>query len=166
MLGAIHLFDPHPHTLQRPHAAAIEQFRHQLRYAHHGIQHAECVGFGEDRGQACGLPRADRVHRLDLPVQDGLVEQQQRTQGLMLRGRRHMALHGHVRQKCFAFLTPHLFGMAFLMKQNKTSRPIDVGIFRTDRVMLRVQDVPPLVEQLLGSLFLAHTRANLLALYT
>jgi hypothetical protein len=99
-------------------------------------------------------------------VEDGLVEKQQRTQGLILRRRCHMALHGQVGQKRIDFRTPHLGGMAFLMKQHKTLRPIDIGIFSTDGVMLRVQDVPHLVEQLLGSLFLWHTRSNLLALYT
>src|SRR5712692_7263843 len=130
------------------------------------MDHAECLVFGEDGGESFGLPRADSVHRLDLLVQDGLVEKQQSAQGLILRGRRHMALHGQVRQKRFDFRSPHLFGMAFLMKQDKTPRPIDVGIFSTDGVMLRLQDVPHLVEQLLGSFFLWHTRANLLALYT
>jgi hypothetical protein len=56
--------------------------------------------------------------------------------------------------------------MAFLMKQNKPLGPIDVGIFRPDGVMLRAQDVPHLIEQLLGAWFLWHTRANLRALYT
>jgi hypothetical protein len=47
------------------------------------------------------------------------------------------------------------------MKQNKPLCPIDVGIFRTDGLMLCAQDVAHLVEQLLGSLFLWHTRAKL-----
>ena len=89
---------------------------------------------------------ADSVYRFDLLVEDGLVEKQQRTQGLMLRGRRHMALHGQVGQKRFDFRTPHLVGMAFLMQQHKTLRPIDIGPFITDGVMLRLQDVPHLVE--------------------
>ncbi len=76
-----------------------------------------------------------------------------------------MAVNGQVGQKRFDFHPPHLFGMAFLMKQNKTLCPIDVGIFSTDGVMLRLQDVPHLVEQLLGSLFLWHTSVTLPTLY-
>jgi hypothetical protein len=56
--------------------------------------------------------------------------------------------------------------MAFLMKQNKPPRPIDIGIFGTDGVMLRAQDVAHLIEQFLGAWFLWHTRANLFVLYT
>ena len=85
---------------------------------------------------------------------------------MILRRRRDMMVHSQVGQKRFDFHPPHLFGMAFLMKQNKPLCPIDVGIFRPDGVMLRAQDVAHLIEQLLGSLFLWHTRANLLALYT
>ena len=55
--------------------------------------------------------------------------------------------------------------MAFLMKQEKTPRPIDVGMFRPDGVMWHAQDVPHLIEQLLGAWFLWHTRAPLRALY-
>jgi hypothetical protein len=50
MLRKIDIFDPHAHTLKGPHAAAIEQFGQQLRHAHHGMNHAECFGFGQDRG--------------------------------------------------------------------------------------------------------------------
>ena len=32
-----------------------------MRYAHHGIQHLQGFGFGQDCGKAFGLPRADRI---------------------------------------------------------------------------------------------------------
>ena len=108
MLGKIHIFDPHAHTLKPPHAAAIEQFGHYLRHAHHGIDHPQGFGFGQDRGEAFGLSRADRIHRPNLLAEDCLIEKEQRTQGLILRGRRYMTVHGQVGQKRFDFRRPHL----------------------------------------------------------
>ena len=110
------------------------------------MNHAEYFGFRQDRGQAFGLPCADSVHRLDLLAEDFLVEEQQCTQGLILRRRCDMALYGQMGEKHLDFFPPHLCGVAFLMKQNKTLRPIDVGIFSTDGVMLRLQDFPQPVE--------------------
>jgi hypothetical protein len=125
-----------------------------LRHAHHGIQHPQGFDFGQDRGEAFGLPRADRIHRPHLLVEDCLIEKEQRAQGLILCGRRDMTINGQVGQKRFDFHLSHLGGMAFLMKQNKPLGPIDIGIFRPDGVMLRAQDVPHLIEQLLGAWFL------------
>jgi hypothetical protein len=110
--------------------------------------------------------RAHRIHRPHLLVEDFLIEKQQRAQGLILRGRRDMTVHGQVGQKRFDFPPPHLCGMAFLMKQNTPLGPIDIGMFRPDSVMLRAQDVAHLIEQLLGAWCLGHTRATLRALYT
>ena len=137
-----------------------------MRHTHHGIQHLQGFGFGEDCGKAFGLPRADRIHRPHLLAKDCLIEKEQRAQGLILRGRRDMPVHGQVGQKRFDVHPPHLGRMAFLMKQNKPLCPIDVGMFRPDSVMLCAQDVAHLIEQLLGALCLWHTRANLRALYT
>ena len=166
MLGKIHIFDPHAHPLEPPHAAAIEQFGHHLRQAHHGIQHLQGFGFGQDRGEACGLPRAHRIHRLNLLVEDFFIEKEQSTQGLILRRRRDMTVHSQVGQKRFDFHPPHRGGMALLMKQHKPLGPIDVGLFRPDSIMLCTQDVAHLLEQLLGAWCLWHTRVNLRALYT
>src|SRR5262249_49340130 len=105
-------------------------------------------------------------HRPHLLAEDFLIEKEQSAQGLILRGRRYLTVHGQVGQKCFDFHPPHLGGMTFLMKQNKPLGPIDIGMFRPDGVMLRAQDVAHLIEQLLGAWFLWHTRVNLRALYT
>ena len=77
MLGKIHIFDPHAHTLEPPHAAAIEQCGHHLRHAHHGIQHLQGFGFSQDCGKAFGVPRADRIHRPHLLAEDFLIEKEQ-----------------------------------------------------------------------------------------
>jgi hypothetical protein len=45
---------------------------------------------------------------------------------------------------------------------NYPSRPIDISLVSTDDLMVRVQDVPPLVEQRFGSFVLWHPRVNLL----
>ena len=60
------------------------------RHAYYDIQHLECFGFGQDRGEAFGFTRTHRVHRLNLLVEDLLIETEQRAQGLILRGRRDM----------------------------------------------------------------------------
>jgi hypothetical protein len=110
--------------------------------------------------------RADRLHRPHLLAQDFFIEKEPRAQGLMVRGRRSRTVHGHVSQQRCDCHPPHRGGMAFLLKQHKPPRPIDVGMFRPDGVMGRAQDVAHLLEQLLGAWCLWHTRPNLLALYT
>ena len=52
------------------------------------------------------------------------------------------------------------------MPQHTPPRPIDVGMFRPEGVMLRAQDVAHLIEPLLGAWCLWHTSATLRALYT
>ena len=88
MLGTIHLFDPHAHTLEPPHATAIKQLGHHVRHAHHGMQHLQGFGCGQDCGEAFGLSRADRILRPNLLAEDYLREKEPRAQGVMLRGRR------------------------------------------------------------------------------
>ena len=80
MLGKIYIFDPHAHLLDPLHAAAVEQFCHHLRHDHHGIQHLQDFGFGQNRGQAFGFPHTDRINLL---AADFLIEKEQSAQGLI-----------------------------------------------------------------------------------
>jgi hypothetical protein len=100
------------------------------------------------------LTGADRIHRADLLVQDGLIENQQGTERLILCGGCHLAINGQVGEEGFDFGITHLFGVPLVVKQNETPGPINVGMLGAAGITLRLQGFPQLIKQFLGPLFL------------
>jgi hypothetical protein len=76
-----------------------------------------------------------------------LVQKQQGRQGLILRGRRHMALHRKMRQKRLDLGRPHVSWMLLAVKQNEAPNPLNILRFRPDAVMLDPNSVAHLVKQ-------------------
>jgi hypothetical protein len=62
-------------------------------------------------------------------MQDGAIEQG--AEGLILGRGRNQALHGELAEESFNLWDAHFLGMTFVMKQNVTANPLNVGIFCT-----------------------------------
>jgi hypothetical protein len=63
-----------------------------------------------------------------------------------------MALLGQVSQKSFDLRGAHVFGMAFVVKQDVTLDPIDIGLFGAIGIMLCAQSFADTFDKLSASL--------------
>ncbi len=67
-----------------------------------------------------------------------------------MRGGRHVAFNGQVREERFHFRAAHVFGVALVMKQDKALDPVHVGFFGADGIVLEADHIAHLVEQFLA----------------
>ena len=102
----------------------------------------------QDHRQALWLFRArDVIHPRQFLMQHLTVEKQQRTQCLLLRRRRHVLIHGQMGQKRLYLQRTYVIWMLFVMKEDKTLKPINVGPLGTDAIMLQADDIANLVQK-------------------
>jgi hypothetical protein len=64
-----------------------------------------------------------------------LVQKQNGTQGLALRGGGNTAFYGEVRQELSHLLHPHVAGMPFVMKANEAFHPAQIRFFRAQAIV-------------------------------
>ena len=96
------------------------------------------------------LGRLGRLHSRQpgqFEAQGLLVKKQQRTLGLILRRRRHPPCNRQVRQKGRHLLSAQLARMPLARKDNKSSNPIYIRLFRTETVMSKAQAPAHIVQQ-------------------
>ena len=115
------------------------------------VENAAHFLFGEECGQAFGLPVVQGVNRAQVLFQHLAVEEQKGTEGLMLGGGSDILFDGQMGEERFDFGRPHLVRVAFAMEQDKAPDPVHGGVFGADGVVLKAQGVADLVEQVLGS---------------
>ena len=65
-----------------------------------------------------------------------------------------MFIDRKVSQKFLDFAAAHLSWMAFFVKQDIASNPVDVGFFGPDGVMFQSDFLADLIQQFLGTTFL------------
>ncbi len=53
-------------------------------------------------------------------------------------------------QKSRDFCAAHIFGMMFMVKQNKATDPLDVGLLVLVRLVLNADGIADAIEQFLG----------------
>ena len=99
------------------HAGELCQYGRNFLTGKHGWHPARAFGAFEG------------IERRKILVQYVTVEKQESIQGNILCRRRDPAVDGQMRQKGADLLGAHLFGMAFLVKQDKASAPANVSLF-------------------------------------
>jgi hypothetical protein len=72
---------------------------------------------------------------------------------LILGRRRHILIYRQVRQKRRDFCAGHLVGMSFVVEEDVTLNPSDIGFLRANRVVLEPDGIAHLVKQFLGTVF-------------
>src|SRR5882724_1926770 len=144
----VNVFDSQANAFHQAQASAVEQFGHQLMLAIHACKHGVCFSAGEDNGQL-RWPRntLDVVDEVQFSIEYLLVKKQQRTESLILSRCGDALLDSEMSEKCGDFFLAHFVWMAFAMKKNVTSNPIDVRLFGADRIMLNSQMPADAVEQ-------------------
>ena len=86
---------------------------------------------------------------VQLLAEDLAIEEEQRAEGLVLRGGGDVALDGQVGEERLDLRAAHIFGVALAVEQDEAPDPIDVGLLGADGVVLDANRVAHLIEQLL-----------------
>lgn len=144
----LHVLDAQRECFAQPQARAVEQAANQpvlpLQMREHVLHFA---GREHDR-EVPGLLRSDdAVEPRQLDLQNLLVQKQQCGQRLVLRRRRHLAVHRQVREERLDLGGRHVSGMALVVKQDESPYPEQVLLLGAIAVMQRAQLVAHLFEQ-------------------
>ena len=73
-------------------------------------------------------------NELKFAVEDVLVKEEQRTEGLVLGGGGDVAVKVEMGEKGGDFFFAHLVGMAFAVEEDEAANPIEVSVFCADAV--------------------------------
>jgi hypothetical protein len=79
------------------------------------------------------------------------VQEQEGAEGLVLGRGGHVLIDSQMGQKSLDLGSAHVGGMALVMEQDIACDPADVGLLRTDRVVLEADRITDLVEQPFGT---------------
>ncbi len=143
------ILDAKAHTLHQPHTRAVKQSGYQRRVTFHLCQQSRHLVFGQNAGNAPFLGGAvDTVQPGQLNSENFPIKKQNRAQGLVVRGSRHLAVGGEMRQKRLDVAGPHVarvpHGPAIARPANEEANPVDVHLLSAEAVV----HVPDTLTQL------------------
>ena len=137
VIGKIDILDSEPNAFHQAQPGAIEQTRHEVRHVAELGEHRVRFLTGKDRGETLRALRAFNIVQVwkrlfeDVPVQ-----KQEGIQGAVLGGGGDLLVECQVREKGADFGGSHVFGVAFMVKQDKAFDPTEIGDFRAVAHML------------------------------
>ena len=116
-------------ALEQAEAGAVEERRHQPSRAGEPRQHGRHLLAAEHDGDVRRAPRANQtVEPRQLHAEHVPVEEQQRTERLVLGRRAHPAILGQVREEAGHLLGSERRRVTLVVKQNVPPDPEDVGL--------------------------------------
>ena len=148
LLCKINVFYTQAGTLANTQAATIEQFRHKLRCARHGIDNSYHFFFVQDGREAFGFAGANRFDGVERLIEDFFVEEDDGAEGLVLGRGSDFALGGEVGDEGFDFGNSHSFGVAPVVKEDEAAAPVYIGFFSAKGEVLGPESFAHLVKQL------------------
>jgi hypothetical protein len=158
-LSEVQIFDPQAEALKQAQATAIEQTGHQVVRAGKRRKHRTSLLATQYGGQIGGTFRVrDRQILAQRLQQYFTIEEEQRTQGLVLGRSRNLTFHRKMGKKRAHFSGSKLTGMARAMKEDKATNPSNISIFGTQRILFATQCSPYLVEQFGGMAWFRHAQ--------
>jgi hypothetical protein len=80
-------------------------------------------------------------------IQHLLIQKKDGAEGLVLSGCSHTVFNGKMGKKHIDFRRSHIFGVAFVVKQDIASDPLNVGFFRSYAVVAQSDGRPHLIEK-------------------
>jgi len=102
----------------------------------------------DDRNFGRTFSPLDVIEEIKFPIEDVLIQKEQRAQRLVLCRGSYMFVRRKVSKKSPDFFFSHRVGMAFAVEENEASYPVDVGLLRANAVVLYAQMLPHSVEEL------------------
>ena len=90
----------------------------------------------------------DRLELWPGLMQDIAVQEQECMQGDILGRSCHLGMDGEMAQKCLDFLSAHVLGVTFVVKEDKTSDPSKVRFLGAETQVSQTDGVAYLIKQL------------------
>jgi len=145
----IHILDAQADTFHQAQARAIEQLSHEPICALKMVQQTEHLLARQNGREAFGTFGRRKENGFDLLVKDFPIQEENRTQGLILGRGGDVSFLRQVGEEGADFGRAHLGRMAFPMKKDKAAHPIHIGLFRAVRRLLEAQGFTELIEKFL-----------------
>jgi hypothetical protein len=144
----IDILHPQAHTLHDPHAGPVEETDHQSYGAAEMCQDRFDLRARQHDRQA-GRPfcRLDAFEPRQRRPENFLVQEQDRTLGLVLRRGRHPLGHREVGQEPLDLRRPHVAGVSLVVMQYEAADPVYVRLLGPDAIVFAPDPVPNLVQQ-------------------
>ena len=149
-LGAseVDVFDAKAQTFHEPNARAVKEFAHELGGSGHGGEHALDFRLAQDDRDSPGATRTDEIiHPIEVDVENFGIEEDEGIERLVLSGSGDVLVEREIRKERLNFGSAHFAGMTFLVEEDITYDPANVGVFRVDRVVLHAENFADLVEE-------------------
>ena len=131
VIGKIDILDSEPHAFHQAQPGAIEQPRHEGGHVAELGEHRVSFFTGEHRGKTLRALRTFHIVQVWKRLfEDVSVQKQEGMQGAVLGGGGDLLVEGEVGEKGADLGGPHVFGVAFVVKQDKAFDPTEIGDFR------------------------------------
>ena len=151
MIVEVDVFDAQAQAFHDAKAAAVEDFCHEAGYAAHVCDDLDGFLMGEDDGKSFRAGGIGEVWRkLDVFLKDCAVEEEDGTQGLVGCRCCDFAFGGEVGNESADFLFTHVFGVAFVVKNDVAFDPVFVGLFGAVGVVFGAKGIADLVHEFFG----------------
>jgi len=86
-------------------------------------------------------------------VEHFAVQEEERVEGLILGGGSDVLVNSQVGEEGFNFWYAHLFGMSFIVEEDKVLDPGDISFFCTDGIVFTANGIAHLVQEFPGAFF-------------
>ena len=148
----IDILDAQPQALHQAHPRAVQKAREQRVFIGQVGEDGGDLVLREDGGNALlvGGP-LDAVQPGQRGVQHLSIEEQQRAQRLVVRGRRDAPLGGQHREEGLDMLGAHVARMLHAVPTDEEPDPVNVQLLGTEAIVQIARTLPDLVQQARGS---------------
>ena len=144
----VHVLHPQATAFQQPQPGAIQQDRHEPRDAIEALEDGADLLARHDDGEPLRALRAyEVVEPGQLDAEHVAVQEQQGTQGLVLRGRRNLVADRERRQEFGDLGRAHLRRMAFAVEEDVPFGPVHIRLLGTTAEMASPHGVMNSVEE-------------------
>jgi hypothetical protein len=142
-------FHPKPRGFQNTKTTAIKQLGHESIIAFEMSEDSAGFCFSEDDGNPGGAASAlNAGNEIEFAVEHLLIKKKQSAECLILGRGRHVATNREMAEKGADFFFTHSVRVTFVVKENVTPDPIDVGLLGSDAVAFNAQMPTDAVEKL------------------
>ena len=144
----VEIFHPQPGRLDHPEPGAVHQRSQQLIGLREQGKNFAGLGMGQHRGDMSGALGPHNFANLSQRLlQHPRIQEHQRIERQILRGRRHLALNRQPTEKGIDLHRPHLQRVAQLMEADKVTNPVPVGFLGANTVVVQPHHHPHLLAQ-------------------
>ncbi len=138
MILKVYIFDAQPQAFHEPQSAAIHDLHHEFVWSGHLGDDGFGFLLGEDGGNALAFFGADEIENftLQLDVEDVAIEEEDGADRLILGGGGGFTFDDEMGDELVDLRDAHFARVAFVVKENVFTNPVNVGFFGARGVLL------------------------------